>query len=237
MQRFGSVAGRGLGPDQLQVCVLAVGLECHRLGRGGGRGLRVTKHERGLGDAVERATQHHHEVGPLRLHPDPFLAGKECAPGERGRDQRRVARLRRVVLRQRGLRSLDGLLGRLHVDPHVGWEVQLVTAERVRQQSVAEVRRGQHRAQLGDHDRQALLPGPGWLSGPEQIGELVAGNGPPVLDEQVGQGQSALVAGQVDFVDRDVARLDAHPLGQMGAHSHMSLPARQPDDNCTITAG
>ena len=48
--------------------------------------------------------------------------------------------------------------GRLHVDPDVGREVQLVTAERVREHSVAEVRRGQHRAQLGDHDRQALLP-------------------------------------------------------------------------------
>ena len=147
-----------------------------------------------------------------------------------------VARLRRVVLRQRRLRDLDGLFGDLHVDPNIGREVQLVAAERVREHSLAQTGRGQHRAQLGDHDRQALLPASRRLSAPEQIGELVAGNRPAVLDEQVRQGQPALVAGQAHFVDRDVADLDAHPLGQMGPHSHMSLPARQPGDNCTITA-
>ena len=70
------------------------------------------------------------------------------------------------------------------------------------------------------------------LPTPEQIRQLVAGNRPAVFDEQVGQRQPALVAGQARFIDRNVVDLDPQPLGQMGPHTHVPLPV---DNRATTT--
>src|SRR5262249_1196301 len=107
------------------------------------------------------------------------------------------------------LRSLDRVRRRMDVDPGALRQRQLVAAEGAGQRGgTVEAALGEQRAQLGHQYAERLLPGRRELLAPEQLRQLVPGNGPSLLRRQVREQDPTLAAREALLAQPRAVRLD-----------------------------